>query len=141
MRRAIVGAFFGLSAFSWFIPFEMPATANEDLRVKDVKAADVTDRIPDEATRVNDSGRELWVDTKATLKLSDGGVLEFRYSRISDSGVQLRRLDRQGRIVWAQNCEGLGVMHSEYFQEVFVYLEPFEWSVGVLVASSSNGWL
>jgi hypothetical protein len=118
MRLAIVGAFLGLSAFWWFIPFELRAAANENILISGTK-----DRIPDGATRVNDSGGELYLDTKATLKLSDGGVLEFRYSRISDNGVQLRRLNRQGSIVWAKNCEGLGVMHSEYFQEVFVYLE------------------
>lgn len=118
MRLAIVGVFLGLSAFGWFIPFETRAAANDGIPIQGV-----TERIPDGATRVNDSGGELHLDTKATLKLSDGGVLEFRYSRISDNGVQLRRLNRQGSIVWAKNCEGLGVMHSEYFQEVFVYVE------------------
>lgn len=118
MRLAIVGAFLGLSAFGWFIPFEIRAAANEDSPIPGT-----ADRIPDGATRVADPDVELPVDVKATLKLSDGGVLEFRYSLISDSGVQLRRLNRQGSIVWTQNCTGLGVMHSEYYQDVFVYAE------------------
>jgi hypothetical protein len=151
MRLAIVGAFLGLSAFGWLIPFETRAAANEDLLVKDVTTPDVTDRIPDWATHLDDSGAGVRFDTKvtipsvtdrisdgatrvgdpgsalfgtkATLKLADGGVLEFRYSPIGDTGVQLRRLNRQGSILWGQYCDGLGVMHSEYFQDVFVFVE------------------
>ena len=62
--------------------------------------------------------------TKATLKLADGGVLEFRFGPISDSGVNLRRLNPQGgRVLWERHCVSLGVMHSEYVHDVFVHIE------------------
>lgn len=145
MRLAIVGAFLGLSAFGWFIPFGTRAVANEDLLIKDVTIPGVTDRVPewrllrlsdfipfeiraaaDEDLLIKDATIPGVTDRPpegGTLKLSDGGVLEFSYSPISDSGVQLRRLNRERGITWEQRCDGLGVMHSEYFQEVFVYLE------------------
>jgi hypothetical protein len=149
MRLAIVGAFLGLSACWWFIPFETRAAANEDLLIKDVTTPGVTDRQPE--WRVFKPSDFIPFETRAantdilvedviipgvtdhipeggggTLKLSDGGFLGFRYSPISDSGVHLSRLDRQGKIIWEQYCDRLlsgTVLHSEYYQEVFVYLE------------------
>jgi hypothetical protein len=145
MRLAIFGAFLGLSAFWWFVPFELRAAANEDLLIKDVTISGVTDRPPE--WRVFKPSDFIPFETRAatnadilvedviipgvtdriseggTLRLSDGGFLGFRYSPISDSGVKLQRLNRQGGIVWEQYCDGLGVMHSEYYQDVFVYVE------------------
>lgn len=148
MRLAIVGAFLGLSAFGWFIPFETRAAANEDLLIKDVTTPDVTDHTPEWQvfkpsdfipfeTRAATNADILVEDViipgvtdriseGGTLKLSDGGFLGFRYNPISDSGVHLSRLDRQGKIIWEQYCDRLlsgTVLHSEYYQEVSVYIE------------------
>jgi hypothetical protein len=85
-----------------------------------------TERIPGEAEVLQDQA--IRVDdrfgTKATLKLPDGGVLEFRYSPIADSGVDLRKLDQRDTSTrWEQQCPPLGVAHTEYEHDVFVQVE------------------
>ena len=80
-----------------------------------------TEVLSDQAIRVKHPDE---FQTKATLDLPDGGVLEFRYGPISDSGVHLRRYDRQGGcVLWERGCAPLGVLHSEYEHQVFVQIE------------------
>jgi hypothetical protein len=80
-----------------------------------------TETLSDEAVRVKDPDG---FTTKATLGLPDGGLLEFSYCPIGDSGVQVRRLDRPGgSVVWEQECDPLGVCHSKYKHEVVVHIE------------------
>lgn len=90
-----MAAFLGMSNFWWFTPNGIRAAADE-LMPK------ATEELHDEATRVEDP--DGFFGIKGTLKLADGGVLDFRYSEISDSGVQIQRLNRQGGIVWSQEC-------------------------------------
>src|SRR5262249_57069 len=62
--------------------------------------------------------------TKATLKLLDGGLLEFCYCPISDSGAEVRKIDPDGKtVLWQQHCPPLDVCHSEYRHEVFIHIE------------------
>jgi hypothetical protein len=50
--------------------------------------------------------------------------LEFRYCATADSGVYLRRLDHEvGSVLWEQAIAPLGVGHSEYLHDVFVWVE------------------
>jgi hypothetical protein len=87
----------------------------------------VGERIPDDAEVLSDEA--VRVDdtpfiTKASLALPGGGVLQFEYGPISDSGVKLRRLDLPGGVtVWEQACDCVGVDHSKYRHEVVVHLE------------------
>jgi hypothetical protein len=84
--------------------------------------------VPGEADELRDQAVRVEVpDTReiiATLRLGDGGLLEFRYGPINDSGVKLRRIAPDGKVVvWTQYCPPLGVAHSEYLHEVFVHIE------------------
>jgi hypothetical protein len=98
----------------WFARLDIFEAPNERL-------PNETEVLSDEAVRVAElDGRQ----TKATLLLPDGGLLEFQYRRFSDSGVKARRLDRPGgNVVWQQECDSVGVCHSEYYHEVAVHIE------------------
>jgi outer membrane protein assembly factor BamB len=58
------------------------------------------------------------------LRLANGDLIGFLYCTISDTGVQLLRLDpTTGKVVWQARCEGLGVTHSEYKHRANVVVE------------------
>jgi hypothetical protein len=58
------------------------------------------------------------------VELPGGEVVAFLFDRISDSGVQLARLDpASGKVAWRISCDGLGVTHSEYEHDVTVKVE------------------
>jgi hypothetical protein len=55
------------------------------------------------------------------ISLPDNTLLAFIYCSASDDGVQLIRCKPDdGAIIWQAKCEGLGVAHSKYFQDVTV---------------------
>lgn len=115
----ILTTLLGTAPFWWYIPYGSRVAANEttldETLPKDVR------ELQDQAVRVDDPN--AFYDVKATLKLADGGTLEFHYDSISDSGVHLQRLNHQGETIWKQDCVGLGVLHSEYYHKAFVYIE------------------
>jgi hypothetical protein len=99
---------------TWLGPWNFRATDGEQIPGD-------TEVLSDRAIRVNDPND---VHTKATLDLPDGGLLEFRYCTIADSGVHLRRYDRQGGcVLWERECARLGVLHSEYEHQVVIQIE------------------
>jgi hypothetical protein len=52
------------------------------------------------------------------LRIMGGELIASLCGRISDSGVQVARIDRNhGTLVWATDCQGLRVEHSEYHHE------------------------
>ena len=56
-----------------------------------------------------------WLAGGGLLRLPGGDVLAFLYGGISDSGVQVLRLDPvAGKAVWQARCAPLGVFHSKY---------------------------
>lgn len=117
----ILATLLGTAPFWWLTPYRSRVAANETLLnetiPKDVK------ELQDQAVRIRVNDPTSFYDVKATLKLADGGTLEFYYDSISDSGVHLQRLNHQGRTIWKQDCIGLGVLHSEYYHKAFVYIE------------------
>lgn len=103
-----------LAAGAWLGPWKLRVTDSEQIPGD-------TEVLSDRAIRVKDPDA---FQTKATLDLPGGGVLEFRYGPISDSGVHLRRYDRQGGgVLWERECAPLGVPHSEYEHLVVVQIE------------------
>jgi hypothetical protein len=85
------------------------------------------ERIPNDGEKLQDLAERVpdpdWFRTKATLKIAGGGHLVFRYGRMSDSGVELQRLDARGGTLWVQSCAPVGVCHSEYYHDVFAHVE------------------
>jgi hypothetical protein len=58
------------------------------------------------------------------LRLPNGDILVYQYHGISDSGVELTRLDTdKGKKKWMTFCRELGVPHSKYLHDVSVTLE------------------
>jgi hypothetical protein len=56
-----------------------------------------------------------WIASGGLVTLETGDLLAFLYGRISDSGVQVIRLNpKTGKQVWQTQCAGLGVPHSKY---------------------------
>jgi outer membrane protein assembly factor BamB len=65
-----------------------------------------------------------WIAGGGLLELEGGDLLAFLYGCISDSGVQVTRLDpATGKAVWQAGCAPLGVTHSEYDHRVRVAVE------------------
>jgi outer membrane protein assembly factor BamB len=62
--------------------------------------------------------KEEWLAGGQLLKLKNGDLLASLYGRITDSGVQVIRLDpATGKQVWQARCAGLGVGHSVYWHK------------------------
>ena len=116
----LFGVLAGVALLVWLGPRGTQGGGVETLADNEVVPAEA-EELRDQAIRVEvPDTREI----KATLKLSDGGFLEFRYGPINDSGVELRRIAPDGKVVvWTQYCPSLGVAHSEYLHEVFVHIE------------------
>jgi outer membrane protein assembly factor BamB len=56
-----------------------------------------------------------WIAGGALLKLPDGTFLAHLFGQISDSGVQLIRIDpAEGKVLWRTRCDPLLVKHSAY---------------------------
>ncbi len=103
-----------LVGFLLWDPYELLLRDNERIPEDGEKLTDLANRQPDPDV----------FQTKGTLDLPDGGVLEFRYRQHTDSGVELQRYDRDGDLVWEQRCAGLGVtFHKSYMNCVFVWVE------------------
>jgi outer membrane protein assembly factor BamB len=74
--------------------------------------------------RVGKTTWTLQANEDETPSISDGGgmrvlpegdILAFWYNCISDSGVEIARLNPEtGSVTWKHTCEGLGVFHSAY---------------------------
>jgi hypothetical protein len=57
----------------------------------------------------------VWIAGGGLVELPGGDLLAFLYGCISDSGVQVIRLNPgTGKEVWQARCAPLGVMHSAY---------------------------
>jgi hypothetical protein len=53
------------------------------------------------------------------IRLADGDWLVYSYNYISDSGVQVYRMDpRMGKRRWRALCKGLGQAHDKFSQNV-----------------------
>jgi hypothetical protein len=57
---------------------------------------------------------DQWIAGGGIRPLANGDLIVFLYCLISDSGVQVIRLDRTGQEVWRADCLSVGVMHSAY---------------------------
>lgn len=59
------------------------------------------------------------------IDLSDpkGERLYIRYGPISDSGVELERINGAGKVIWLYQVAPLGVSHSKYRHEVWTRIE------------------
>src|SRR5262249_9501787 len=63
-------------------------------------------------------GQPKWIAGGGLLSLPDGDLLAFLYGCISDTGVQVIRVQPQAsKQVWQTACGPLGVGHSEYHHE------------------------
>jgi outer membrane protein assembly factor BamB len=81
-------------------------------------------------------GHEEGLPGGGLVPLPGGHVVAFLYGRISDSGVQLVRLDPEaGRRSWGASCKPLDVDHSKYRHEAVVDV------VGGTVRVTSKGSL
>ncbi len=70
------------------------------------------------------------------VMLPGGDILVFFYGPISDSGVEVWRVDAaNGRVIWKTECQRLGIPHSEY--EHRAWLVPL--SREVIVVSNASG--
>ena len=62
-----------------------------------------------------------WIAGGGLFPLSGADVVAYLYGAISDSGIQVLRLDpATGRKRWEVKCAGLGVQHSKYRHEALV---------------------
>jgi outer membrane protein assembly factor BamB len=65
-----------------------------------------------------------WIAGGGLVELPDGDVVAFRYGCISDSGVDVVRIEPSGgKAVWQAYCDRLGVGHSKYFHEANVVVK------------------
>jgi hypothetical protein len=65
-----------------------------------------------------------WLAGGGLLPLPNGDLIGFLHGRISDTGVQVVRLDPStGKVVWQVQCRGLGVAHSEYCHQATVTVD------------------
>ncbi len=65
-----------------------------------------------------------WPAGGGVVPLADGVVLAYLYGQISDSGVQVVRLEPgTGKQLWQSFCEPLGVTHSRYVHRAAVVTE------------------
>lgn len=99
--------------FLWWDPCEILVRDNERIPDENEELKDLAKRQPDRGG----------FETKGTLNLVDGGILEFRYCPTSDSGVEIQRLDKNGRLIWEQYCRGFWGNKSIYRHAVYVLIE------------------
>jgi outer membrane protein assembly factor BamB len=79
----------------------------------------------------------IFVGAGGFVELTAGEVVAFNYGAISDSGVELVRLNlATGEESWRVGCAPLGVAHSEYFHEAYVLARDNEL---VVVSQGSSG--
>jgi outer membrane protein assembly factor BamB len=58
------------------------------------------------------------------VSLPGGDLVAFLYGQISDSGVQVMRIDpSNGKVAWLRYCSGLRVLHYKYKHQATVTLE------------------
>lgn len=57
------------------------------------------------------------------LSSTKGERIYIRYGPISDSGVELERVDGAGKVVWRYQVAPLGVSHSKYNHSVWTRIE------------------
>ena len=62
-------------------------------------------------------GEPIVLDPKSGEKLC------YRYCSISDSGVEVDRVSKDGEIIWRNYVAALGVEHSKYRHNVWVRIE------------------
>jgi hypothetical protein len=86
---------------------------------------DVVCRTPDDKTHWAVPFRNRQGFAGGGLMDVDGGdLVAYLYGQISDSGVQVVRLNPQtGQEVWQTYCSGLGVWHSQYSHKATVLLD------------------
>ena len=63
---------------------------------------------------------ENFVHETHLATLPDGDLLLYNFGAISDSGVELVRLDKTGKERWRSRCQPAGVDHSEYEHRAYV---------------------
>jgi hypothetical protein len=88
-------------------------------------SGDVVCRTPDDKTRwaVTFRDRE-WIAGGDLLNADGGDLVAYLYGHISDSGVQVLRLNPEtGKEVWRTFCSPLGGMHSQYRHEATVRVD------------------
>jgi len=65
-----------------------------------------------------------WLGDGGLVEVAGGDLVAFSYGPVSDSGVQLVRLDgASGEVVWRAGCAPLGVKHSKYMHDATVTSE------------------
>jgi outer membrane protein assembly factor BamB len=65
-----------------------------------------------------------WLGDGGLVEVAGGDLVAFSYCPISDSGVQLARLNgATGEVVWRAGCAPLGVKHSKYKHDAAVAVE------------------
>lgn len=72
------------------------------------------------------------------LSSPKGARLYIRYGPISDSGVELERVDETGKVVWRYQVESLGVSHSKYRHDVWIRIEGKNIQVTSIGAKTIN---
>jgi outer membrane protein assembly factor BamB len=78
-----------------------------------------------------------WIAGGGLVPLGREDALAFRYGCISDSGVDVLRLNlATGKTVWETHCAALGVPHSKYLHEARVVVEGGD---KVQVTSEASG--
>jgi outer membrane protein assembly factor BamB len=78
-----------------------------------------------------------WIAGGGLVPLGSKEVLAVRYCLISDSGVDVVRLNlATGKTVWQTHCAELGVLHSAYHHEARVVVEGGD---NVRVTSEASG--
>jgi outer membrane protein assembly factor BamB len=66
--------------------------------------------------------RENFVHETKVIVLPGGELLLYNFGAISDSGVELVRLDKDGKERWRSSCKPAGVDHSEYYHQAYITL-------------------
>jgi hypothetical protein len=65
-----------------------------------------------------------WIAGGGFVPLAGDEAVAFQYGLISDSGVDVLRLNlATGKVVWQTRCEPLGVSHSKYHHDARVEVE------------------
>jgi hypothetical protein len=77
-----------------------------------------------------------WFGGGGLVSMRGGDLLAFRYEPMSDSGVDVVRIEpTAGKTVWKTHCKSLGVDHSKYSHRAKLTIEP----TTVRVTSEASG--
>jgi hypothetical protein len=84
-------------------------------------------------------GLVFGMDAERAVRLNDGDWVVIRYCTISDSGVEVYRMDAtMTKRRWRTECKALGVPHSKYYHRADVDVKNNE-AIVTSVANHGNG--